>query len=275
MAKAIKHITAGLLHVEVIGEIPPELPGRRRRASRSQQTSPAQQFYNNKCSWRELELIIAANFGARDWVITYTYDDAHLPADKQAAGRELQKYFRKARAVRRLRGEELRYVYNIEGYHSKGADDVWGGDGELEDCRIHHHVIINGTGPGCVDELRSLWHGGGYIRAEPLDVHYYSALAQYMTKEAREFGRPKPGERTWRASRNLAKYEVEYIEIPSSSVTLAPPPGAVDYQSFREHNPYGFADCVGARYLLYKEADPPDYTYTRGRRRAGPNNFCA
>ena len=28
VAKAIKHITAGLLHVEVIGEIPPELPGR-------------------------------------------------------------------------------------------------------------------------------------------------------------------------------------------------------------------------------------------------------
>lgn len=275
MGKAIKHITAGLLHIEVIGEVPPELPGQRRRASRSRTTSPAQQFYNNKCSWRELELMIAANFGVHDWVLTYTYDDAHLPPDKQAAAAELQKHFRKVRTAWRRRGQDLKYIYNIEGHHSKGVDEVWGGDGSLEDRRIHHHVIINGDEPGFLDEIRSLWHGGGYIRAEPLDVHYYAALAQYMTKEAREFGRPKPGERTWRASRNLVKYEVEYIEIPSSSVTLAPPPGAVDYQAFHERNPFGFADCIGARYLLYDVPARPDYSYTRGRRRDGPNNFCA
>lgn len=274
MSKAIKHITAGLLHIEVIGETPAELPGQRRRAPRARATSPAQQFYNNKCSWRELELTIAANFGANDWVLTYTYDDEHLPPDKSSAGAELQRHFRRVRTAWRRRGQDLKYIYNIEGNHGKGEDPAWGSDGTLEDHRIHHHVIINGIGPGFIDELRSLWHGGGYIRAEPLDIHYYSALAQYMTKEAREFGRPKPGERTWRGSRNLAKYEVEYIEIPSNSVTLAAPPGAVDYQPFHERNPYGFADCVGARYLLFDAPSTPEYSYARGRCRDGTDHFC-
>jgi hypothetical protein len=103
------------------------------------------------------------------------------------------------------------------------------------------------------------------VRIEPLDVHYYQELAKYLTKEAREFGRAKPGERSWRASRNLKKYEVEYIDIPSDSVTLAPPSGAVDYVQFSEKNPYGFADCTGARYLLFSALPTQTYSYTRGR----------
>ena len=67
MSKAIKHIKAGLLHIEVIGTVPDRPPGRQGRAARSQATSPAQQFYNDKCSWRELELVLAATFGRRPW----------------------------------------------------------------------------------------------------------------------------------------------------------------------------------------------------------------
>ena len=48
--KAIKHIKAGLLHIEVIGQAPERPPGRRTRAGRSQKTCAAQQFYNDKCS---------------------------------------------------------------------------------------------------------------------------------------------------------------------------------------------------------------------------------
>ena len=105
------------------------------------------------------------------------------------------------------------------------------------------------------------------MRIEPVDVHYYKELAKYLTKEAREFGRARPGERSWRASRNLRRYEVEYIEIASDSVTLTPPPGAVDYVQFSEKNPYGFADCVVAEYLLFPEEEGPSYSYTSGRKR--------
>ena len=68
MARAIKHIKAGLLHVEVIGTIPEREMGRR-RAGRCRPTCAAQQFYNDKCSWKECRLNLAANFGRGDWVI--------------------------------------------------------------------------------------------------------------------------------------------------------------------------------------------------------------
>ena len=267
MAKAIKHITAGLLHIEVIGNVPDRPPGRKGRAARCNATSPAQQFYNDKCSWRELELMIAGNFGRRDLVLTITYDDRHLPADKGEAADFLKKFIRKFRAARRMRGEELRYVYVTEGWHEKRENDWLEGDGSLEDRRLHHHVVINTTGGDDLEEIRSLWQGGGYIRAEPLDVHYYRELAKYLTKEAREFGRPKPGERTWSASRNLRKPVVEYSEIPSDSVTLAPPYGAVDYEQFCEANPYGYGECIGARYLLFPARAKAEYSYTRPRER--------
>lgn len=268
MAKAIKHITAGLLHIEVIGNIPDESIGRRGRAGRNRPTCAAQQFYNEKLSWRELELMIAANFGHRDWFVTYTYDDEHLPADKQAAAECLKKHFRSLRDVRKRRGQELKYIYVTEGFHGRQEDEYFGGDGVLEDKRLHHHVVLNCVSRDDLDELRSLWKGGGYIKAEPVEVKYYRAMAMYMTKEAREFGRAKVGERTWRGSRNLTKYSVDYIEIPSDSVTLTAPPDAVDYEPFHEKNPYGFADCIGARYLLFPSEPEPNLSYTRGRRKS-------
>lgn len=264
MAKAIKHIKAGELHIEVIGQIPDQ--EHKRRSARTRRTSPAQAFYNNKCSWQELELVIATNFTNDDWVVTYTYDNDHLPKDKKAAQKELQKHFRKVRAVRRLRGADLLYAYTTEGYHKKSAVDFLGEDGYLEDGRLHHHVVLNGLGPGDREELQSLWHGGGYIRVEPLDLRYVRELAKYMTKEAREFGRPKPGERTWNASRNLKKYEVTYEEIRSNSVTLAAPPGAEYCTAFDEVNPYGFGHCIGIRYFLREQRPRRRYSYNLGRR---------
>ena len=266
MAKAIKHITAGLLNYEILGTVPEGTSGRT-RIRRGEPTSRAMQFYNDKCSWRELELLLAANFGAGAMVITATFDNDHLPDSKEQTGDCFGRYVRRVRAARKKRGEELRYVYSVEGWHRAAPDSVLGDDRELEDRRFHVHFVVNGTGPGMMEELRSLWPYGGYLRAEPFDIHYVRELAKYMTKEAREFGRAKVGERSWRASRNLTPYQVEYIEIPTDSVTLAPPAGAVDWEAFTTANPYGFAPCVGARYLLWPSAPNPGYSYTRGRRK--------
>lgn len=263
MAKSIKHIRAGLLHIEVIGNVPDQNKLPKQRAARASPTSPAQQFYNLKSSWRELELMGAENFGAQDVVLVFTFDNAHLPRDKKDAGVQFQKFIRKLRTVRKKRGQELKYIFVVEGFHAKRADDVFGEDGDLEDKRLHIHAIFNRVGAGDLDEFKSLWPYGGYIRAEPLDVHYYRELAKYMTKEAREFGRPKPGDRTWRASRNLRKYSVEYIDIPTDSVTLSPPNGAVDYTQFGERNPYGYGECIGARYLLFPKAERKRYSYNQ------------
>ena len=261
MSKAIKHIQAGLLHIEVLGSVPEQT--RKRRSARAGPTPPAQHFYNLKHSWQTLELSIAANFAGRDWVLTCTYDDAHLPPDRTGAGKLFQGFIRKLRAARRKRGEDVRYIYVTEGFHAKGSDRPFEADGALEDRRLHHHVVLNGTGPGDLEEIRSLWPGGGYVRAEPVDVHYYRELAKYLTKEAREFGKPKPGEKTWRGSRNLNKPSVEYIDLPTESVTLSPPCGAVDYVQWGEVNPYGYGVCVGARYLLFPAPDARTYSYSQ------------
>ena len=145
MAKAIKHITAGLLHIEVIGTVPDRPPGRMGRAARSCATSPAQQFYNDKCSWRELELRIAANF-RRALVLALTYDEVHLPEDKRAADRYFSKFIRRYRDARKKRGLPLKYIYVTEGFHDKRSADWLEGDGELEHRRLHHHMIVDITG---------------------------------------------------------------------------------------------------------------------------------
>lgn len=274
MAKGIKHITAGLLHVEVLGSLPDRRREGKRRGGRVNPTSPAQGFYNLKLAYREVMLLLAANFTSRDWVVTLTYDDKRLPAGKREASKFLQnRYFRKLRQVRRRRGEELKYIYTTEGWHGRRFSAFLEEDGGLEDRRLHHHFVVNAAGPGDLEELRSLWSGGGYIRIEPLDIHYYEALAKYLTKEAREFGRPKPGSRTWGRSLNLAEYQVEYIRIPTDSVTLSPPRGAVDYTAFHEKNPFGFSDCVGAMYLLFPDPPRPPCSYIEGRPSALPPGF--
>ena len=260
--KAIKHIRAGLLNIEVIGNIPEPKP-KKGRAARSRPTCAAQLFYNNKCSWQELELLIANNFGKGDLVVTLTYDDEHLPKNKTAAKACARKFLRKLREVRKRREEELLYVYTTEGFHGAEQNELFGWDSALEDKRLHHHLVLNGNE---VEELRSLWEYGE-IRAEAVDIHYYRELAKYLTKEAREEGRAKPGERTWCCSRNLDRdCEVEYIEIPMDGVTLTAPEGAINYEQFHEKNPYGFADCIGARYLLYPKDMPKPPSYAVGRK---------
>lgn len=263
MAKAIKHIRAGLLNIEVLGPVPEKKP-QQRRGAKTRSTSAAMQFYNYKCSWRELELLIAKNL-QRGMVLTLTYDDEHLPAYKEAARSLLKKFIRKLRESRRRRKEQLLYFYNIEGLHGAEKNDYFGNDTRWEDHRIHHHFVVNGDD---LEEVCSLWEYG-FVRMDPLNIHYYRELAKYLTKEARD-GKAKPGERTWNCSRNVKRIDmetdVEYYDIPSDGITLTAPEGAIDYTQFHEKNPYGFADCIGARYLLYpKEASPP-LSYAAGRK---------
>lgn len=265
MAKRLKVVTAGQLVYEYLVPltVPEDTIGRRSKLRKV--SSAAQQFMNLKNSWRELELTIAENFKAGDLVITSTYDNEHLPETKTAANTLFAKFVRKLRAVRGKRGEELRYLYATECQHGKEVDEYFGEDSGLEDRRMHHHLIINATGSD-YEDIRSLWEYGDYIRIEPLDIHYLRELAKYLTKEARDFGRAKVGERTWKGSRNLKKYRVEYDDV-RDSMTLTAPPGAVDFTHTEEANPEGYGEMVCTRYLLLDAEPRPVYTYNQGRRK--------
>lgn len=263
-----KKITAGPLNIRILGQVPDPSAQKKRRGARVNPTPPAQAFYNEKRSWMELRLWIAANFYRKSYFVTFTYLDEFLPESKDAAEKNVMaKFIRKLRSSRKKRGNDLKYIYVTEGFHGIGSSDFLEADGHLEDRRIHHHMIIDATGPGDFDELRSLWPGGGYVRIEPFYVRYCEAAAKYMTKEAREFGRSKPGVRTWKRSMNLTKYQVEYIDIPMDGMKLDVPFGAVDYESFHEINPYGFADCVGDQYFLFEKPEERTLSYLKGSRK--------
>ena len=266
MSKRLKIVSAGPLRYEYL--VPITTPESKKRGKKQNVSTAAQQFMNLKNSWRQLELLIAENFGNGDLVVTYTYDDEHLPADKNGADILFQKHVRKLRASRRARGEELKYIYNTEGLHGKEGSsdfDCFDDSTDWEDGRLHHHVIINGTGND-YEELRSLWDYGVYIRVEPLNIHYLSELARYMTKEAREFGRGKPGERTWKCSRNLRPYRVEYDDV-RDSMTLTAPHGAVDFTHIEEPSPEGYGEFKCTRYLLLEPEKVPAYSYNQTRRK--------
>lgn len=83
--KRLKTITAGRLVVVGCYTIPTPRSTERERKALREISSAAQMTINANRSWQRLELLLAANFGRRDLHVVLTYDDEHLPANRQAA----------------------------------------------------------------------------------------------------------------------------------------------------------------------------------------------
>lgn len=209
------------------------------RQAKQKLSSAARQRLNFRASWQKLELTLAANFDWRDWWVTFTYDDEHLPADRDAAIGEMGKFFRALRGQRKPRGQELRYVYNVE-----EMPDEPGGSR-----RLHHHAAITCAGDPA-EVLQALW-GRGQVHVEPLldgPNDSFEARARYMVKERQPgaLGR-KTGLRAWIPSRNLVKPETESELVPET-VTITAPPGAYILDRHGEQNCYGSYSYI--KYLL-------------------------
>ena len=124
----------------------------------------------------------------------------------------LKKMITQLRAVRKSRGQETKYIYVTEQLSSEGG-------------RLHHHMVLNGTGAD-LEVLQSLWPYGGIELENIDDWEGYEALARYLTKEPRELGKPETGSRNWAASIGLKKPTVE-SEIIKDNMTVVAPPGAI------------------------------------------------
>ncbi len=184
------------------------------RAAKLKASSAARQRINLKHSWQKLEVVMAANFSYSDLFLTLTYDDMHLPPSTRASATIIKKFLTQLRADRRQHGDDLKYIYVTESKHDAG--------------RIHHHVVINGTGAD-YELIRALWVHGSGVDIQPIDVYGYAELARYMTKEAREAGSPN-GARTWVPSMGLIhpKAESDWVD---DNLTLVAPPGAIILES--------------------------------------------
>ena len=206
MAKFKKIIVAGPLVVETVDPAPNPRVSAGVRAGKRALSSEAQKQMNLKYAYQKLELEIAANFGVRDLYATLTYDDAHLPSSRKEANARMSAFWKRLRAARRAKREELRYIYVTEHKH---------GDG-----RWHHHVLLNATGDDYA-LIRKLWGQGG-VEFKQLRIDRdknYETLARYLCKEQRD----KVGLRLWSGSRNLHKPEKECFRVPNDTPLIPPP----------------------------------------------------
>ena len=231
MAKRRKTITAGRLVSEIAYTVAHPRDPEHIRQAKSKMSSKARQKQNLKAACRALELLIAANFTGHDFMVTVTYRDADLPADRQSAVKCLREFFRHLRAYRKARGQDLKYIYVTESKHEHG--------------RWHHHIVMNSTGTD-LEIIKSLWRWGDDIGLEQIDVRHYKALAEYLAKEPKETGASN-GKRMWVPSRNLAR-PVQKCDWIDERMTLEPPPGATILESSSERNEFG--EYVYLKYLL-------------------------
>lgn len=242
--KTHKTITAGPLVVEAIYPRGSAQDSPRARAGKRKLSSEAQQRLNMKHSYQKLELLLAANFVPGDWLITFTYDEEHLPRSRQQAVARLKEFRRRLSAERKKTGRVLRMVWNAENVFDEG--------------RWHHHVVLNNAGEDFA-ALRALWTWGSDVEIRALRIdrdHSFEAVARYLCKEARE----RPGLRSWSYTRSCRQPEVETMPV-TDDTPLQPPKGATVYEDARHQNEFGAWRVV--KYLL------PDWrrTIRRPKRR--------
>jgi len=229
-----KRVQAGRLVREALWTpvFPYDTPAQ--RAAKSRVSSAARKKINQRLAWKKLMLLLAANFTGRDLHVVLTYDDDHLPANAAAARKFIKRFLAALRQHRRAKGEELLYIYNIEGRHGSG--------------RLHHHIVLKA---GDKDVLQKLWPYGLVLPPHRIDRYGYSGLAQYLTKEAREESAPV-GARSWVGSLNLQKPAEAPTEWVPDSIRLEPPTNAYILERDEQSNEFG-----RFQYVEYLLPDPP------------------
>ena len=221
VAKTLKRIYAGSIHVAALydrrsGRDTPE-----QRAAKTKASSAAQRRMNQIYSFQKLELRLAANFptAGSALVVTLTFDDGHLPGSRK----EVQRRFRYF--LKRLRQE--RSAAGLPDPVAFWAPEILSSDSG----RWHLHMVLDSTGRD-VEIIRRCWIYGSEIEAEPLRVDAEKAhetLARYMTKELRECQEyeSRPGLHGWSCTRNAKRPETETLIVADDYELTVPEGGAV------------------------------------------------
>ena len=225
--KRLKTMRAGRLVRSVVYTASSRHDPPQARSPRHRISSEAQARFNLRKSTDKLEMLMALNFPDGFWWVTLTYDNDHLPPNREAARKLLKKYIRKLRASWRLKGQELRYIYCTQEVLDDGS------------LRLHHHMVLSNCDRDDFDAIRGLWEYGSN-----LDIQWLTGdgditdKAIYMTHEPRDHGKPRVGEQTWTPCRGLKRPEVETMDVPDE-VTLEAPPGAQTIERDALRNEWG------------------------------------
>lgn len=216
-----------------IGWMPPQ-----ERAGKIKTTTAAMQRLNFKHSWEKLSALLAVNFTRGDDVITLTYDDAHLPTEKnwKRVENDLRRFRTKASRFWKGHGKPFRMIWAIEHKH---------GDG-----RWHVHAVINRLGTNDARFLAALWGRGdvhiSYLKEDSGKNHI--SLARYMAKESED---RENSRHAWHYTKNCRQPETE-IERDVGDETLQAPRGAIVLESESHRNEYGTWQYI--KYYIPQEA---------------------
>lgn len=170
-----------------------------------QRSKEAMDRINARRAQRRLEVLINANFGAGDLLVTCTYLSGQGPESQERAAKDASNMIARLKRIYTRLGKTLRYIYVTEVQHSKKGD------------RYHHHMILS-KGP-TREQVEECWQvrrtgktaGRGLCntrRAQSLPEGL-TGWAKYITKSAAGYGKGQETATTrkWCASKNLVRPE--------------------------------------------------------------------
>ena len=233
--KVLSTLRAGRVVRQVLFSPRDPNPNQRRRGISISKED--KQRANLKTSYEKLLMLMCANFSPGDWWITLSYDDAHLPADRESSKKPFRKFIRAFRKYRKGNGEALKYVYCTQLTTKNGGR------------RLHHHMVMRWEDDTDRDRIAALWEGGEVVYVRKLKgFEDIIDKAHYMCREPRELGVHVPGEQMWTGSRGLIRPKPQYVTIDNDSIDIDIPVGCTKLQNPIEIPGYG-----GYKAILYYE----------------------
>ena len=217
-------------------------PRRQRTRRRKGSSTLEKRDRNMQQTARCLARTINCNFEKRDWFLTLTFSDAHLPESPREALGVVRLFVRRLKRWLAKAGTAIRCVWIL-------SDKTKTGDPE----RLHVHMILGGEGVEEVKKadhtevciagrsLKDIW-GQGIVHAEHLrDQDDYSPLAAYMVVQAAAGADVKK----YHVSQGLDQPVVVSEEVIDRPRELRAPAGAV----VQEVTEYDIE--TGTQYLRY------------------------
>ena len=203
-----------------------------RRAAKQRLTTKARSLINLRTSTQKLREKLVANFRAGDLFVTLTLEEDYATASREEVLGFVRNFVQRLRKKRSARGKSIHYIYVYECDHG--------------DKRPHIHMVLNKSkGKQDIKEIRDAWIYGDNIEVSPISDAFggLTALALYMTKEPREKGKPKKGERMWITSQGM-KGATKKSERVSEGFIFQPPLLAWTVYKNEVKNEWGFYQYI-------------------------------
>lgn len=206
-------------------------PGERRQKKRKVTTEIIErrnQYNKEKLARRKLR----THFKVNDYFTDLTYRREERPENMEAAKEHFREFIRTIRREYRKRGEELKWMRNIE----VGTKNGW-----------HIHLVVNRIKDTDII-LRRAWEHGKVINELLYEKGEFAKLAAYITKTPKTDPRLKDSH--YSASRNLPIQDPEekrYLYWKTWKETKVPEGFYLDKESYSE----GVNPITGYRYRTY------------------------